>query len=128
MSLLQDITLAMRIPLTHWCSVLTSSQHRYLMYCDFFWIWGCCVRKSETLNCLCLCGKHIAIVSYCHISYIHIIFYTVSGWLILCHILNAILHADILLWYQPFWINLSLNISKNNKNCIWSFVRQTLLV
>jgi len=36
------ITLAIRIPLTHWCRVLTSSQHRYFMYCDFFWIWGCC--------------------------------------------------------------------------------------
>lgn len=40
-------TLAMRIPFTHWCRVLTSSQHRYLMYWDFFWICGCC-RKKET--------------------------------------------------------------------------------
>ncbi len=38
-------TLAMRIPFTHWCRVLTSSQHKYLMYWDFFWICGCCKKK-----------------------------------------------------------------------------------
>lgn len=35
------VTLAMRIPFTHWWRVLTSSQHKYFMYWDFFWIWGC---------------------------------------------------------------------------------------
>lgn len=43
----RSVTLAMRIPLTHWCRVRTSSQHRYLMYWDFFWIWGCCTWRSE---------------------------------------------------------------------------------
>lgn len=42
------LTLAMRIPFTHWCRVLTSSQHRYLMYCDFFWICGCCKKEVNT--------------------------------------------------------------------------------
>lgn len=35
-------TLAIRMPFTHWWRVLISSQHKYLIYWDFFWIWGCC--------------------------------------------------------------------------------------
>lgn len=41
------VTLATRIPLIHWWSALTSSQHRYLMYWDFFWIWGCWTDKAD---------------------------------------------------------------------------------
>lgn len=34
-------TFAMRIPVTQRSMVQASSQHRYLMYWDSFWIWGC---------------------------------------------------------------------------------------
>lgn len=41
--------------LIHCCRVLTSSQQRYLMYWDFFWIWGCyknthCINSLDTIS------------------------------------------------------------------------------
>lgn len=34
-------TLAILIPVTHRFRLVMSSQHRYLMYWESFWIWGC---------------------------------------------------------------------------------------
>lgn len=50
------LTLAILIPVTHWCRVALSSQHKYLIYCDSFWIWGCWkiiiykIRQTQNLN------------------------------------------------------------------------------
>lgn len=40
-------TFAIRIPVTQRFMDQASSQQRYLMYWDSFWIWGCCRVKSK---------------------------------------------------------------------------------
>lgn len=64
------------------------------------------------------------------LAFMKFVFYTAICWLwvILRHISYDIFHAGILLWYQTFWINPSLNVVKTTKNCVRSFVRQTLSV
>lgn len=43
------LTFAIRIPVTHRVMVNSSSQHRYLMYWDSFWIWGCWKQITVTI-------------------------------------------------------------------------------
>lgn len=54
------ITFAIRIPVTQRFMVRASSQHRYLMYWDSFWIWGCCGDKSKWIRLTqpCLSVQH----------------------------------------------------------------------
>lgn len=48
------LTLAIRIPVTHRFMVHSSSQHRYLMYWDSFWIWGCWRHITHASLTLCI--------------------------------------------------------------------------